>query len=177
MRVVTPGGSAPGSIDRYLLPHEERVITVRQHPAILLKPAALALGGLIAAGAVTNVLPPGSGLLLNLVWWGWVLLLLYFIWELVNWAVDYLVITRSRILFFEGLLTRRVNMMPLAKVTDMRFEHSVVGRLLGYGEYVLESAGQDQALRTIHYVPYPEAIYLEVMGMIFPGQSRDRAED
>jgi hypothetical protein len=67
-----------------------------------------------------------------------------------------------------GLLTRKVAMMPLAKVTDMSFQRSISGRMLGYGEFVLESAGQDQAFRVVSYLPYPEQLYLEVCSMIFP---------
>ena len=37
------------------------------------------------------------------------------------------------------------------------------------GEFVLESAGQDQALSTVTYIPYPETLYLEVCQMLFPG--------
>ncbi len=48
-----------------------------------------------------------------------------------------------------GVFTRRVAMMPLMKVTDMSYNRSVLGRLVGYGEFVLESAGQEQALRTV----------------------------
>jgi hypothetical protein len=66
-----------------------------------------------------------------------------------------------------GILTHKVNMMPLAKVTDMSFQRSAMGRLLGYGEFILESAGQDQALSNVEYIPYPEQLYLEVCGLIF----------
>jgi uncharacterized membrane protein YdbT with pleckstrin-like domain len=69
-----------------------------------------------------------------------------------------------------GLVTRKVAMMPLAKVTDMSFQRSFLGRIFGYGEFVLESAGQDQALRTVDHIPYPEQLYLEVCGLIFPSQ-------
>ncbi len=44
---------------------------------------------------------------------------------------------------------------------------SGVGRLLGFGEFILESAGQDQALTNVDYLPYPEQLYLEVCGLIF----------
>jgi len=60
-----------------------------------------------------------------------------------------------------------VDMMPLTKVTDMSFNRSARGQLLGFGEFVVESAGQDQALRHIEYLPYPEQLYLEVCGLIF----------
>jgi Bacterial PH domain len=58
-------------------------------------------------------------------------------------------------------------MMPLSKVTDMSFQRSSLGRILGYGEFILESAGQEQALRVVDHLPYPEQLYLEVCGLIF----------
>ena len=68
-------------------------------------------------------------------------------------------------------------MMPLTKVTDMRFERSPIGRLFGFGTFIVESAGQDQALRGIDHLPYPEQLYIEVCGLIFndkdPGMSDD----
>jgi hypothetical protein len=67
-------------------------------------------------------------------------------------------------------------MMPLTKVTDMSFRRSFGGRMLGYGEFVVESAGQDQALRNIDHIPYPEQLYLLICGMIFPS-SADAADD
>ena len=83
------------------------------------------------------------------------------------WLEDYFVVTSQRLLLTTGLLTRTVNMMPLGKVTDMSFRRSAWGRVLGYGEFVVESAGQDQALRNIRHLPYPEQLYLEVCGLIF----------
>ena len=72
-----------------------------------------------------------------------------------------------------GVFTRSVNMMPLTKVTDMRFERSAAGRLLGYGKFIVESAGQDQALRSVDHLPYPEQLYLEVCGLIFTPDKGD----
>lgn len=175
MRLLTPGESAPASVTRYLLPHEERVITVRRHPARLLGPAAEVIGGLLLAGLLTTTVAAGTQLFVDVVWYAWLILLMRFTWKLIDWAVEYLVVTKTRILFTTGVITRKVAMMPLAKVTDMSFQRSPLGRMLGYGEFIMESAGQDQALRTIHYIPYPESLYLEVMSMIFPHD--DKAED
>jgi len=94
-------------------------------------------------------------------------LMLRLIWQAINWAVDYFVITSERILLTSGVFTRSVAMMPLSKVTDMSFHRTFAGRLLGYGEFVVESAGQDQALRSIDHIPYPEQLYLVVCGRIF----------
>ncbi|GAA2777300.1 hypothetical protein GCM10020219_055610 [Nonomuraea dietziae] len=108
-------------------------------------------------------------------WWLWLLLLIRFVWKVAEWSVDYFVVTSKRMLLTTGLITRKVAMMPLQKVTDMSFQRSLLGRMLGYGEFILESAGQDQALSTVEYIPYPETLYLEVCQMLFP--SKDEGDD
>jgi uncharacterized membrane protein YdbT with pleckstrin-like domain len=176
MRLVTPGDSAPTSVNRYLLPHESQVITVRHHPAVLMKPVALVLGGLIIAGFLSNTLASQVGSVVSWIWWAWLILLAWFVWQVAEWSVDYFVITNQRMILTTGLINRKVAMMPLGKVTDMSFQRSIAGRMLGYGEFVLESAGQDQALRTVGYLPYPEQLYLEVCEMIFPNKN-DSSDD
>jgi uncharacterized membrane protein YdbT with pleckstrin-like domain len=166
MRLVTPGDSAPASVNKYLLPHETQVITVRRHPAVLMMPVGLVLAGLIIAGVVSNTVAA-----VTWIWWGWLILLAWFVWRVAEWSVDYFVITNQRMLLTTGLITRKVAMMPLAKVTDMSFRRTIAGRMLGYGDFILESAGQDQALDTVDYLPYPEQLYLEVCEMIFPNKN------
>ncbi|GLU47026.1 PH domain-containing protein [Nocardiopsis ansamitocini] len=171
MKLVTPGDAAPASVNRYLLPHEQQVITMRRHPAVLMGPVGLVLGTLIVAGLLSNSAIAGEPTVLAVIWWVWLLVLVWFVWKVAEWSVDYFVITSARLLLTTGLITRQINMMPLGKVTDMRFERSLIGRLIGYGTFVMESAGQDQALSRINFVPYPEQLYLEVVGLIFPDNS------
>ena len=166
----------PAQVDKYLLPREVRVATVRRHPAVLLVPSAQAVAGLLAAFILSATLLRGHTLLIWIVWGLWALLMARLIWEAVNWAVDYFVITSERILLTSGVFTRSVAMMPLAKVTDMSFHRSFAGRLLGYGEFVVESAGQDQALRTIDHIPYPEQLYRVVCGRIFKDAAVEEEE-
>jgi uncharacterized membrane protein YdbT with pleckstrin-like domain len=155
-------------VEKYLLPNEDHVATVRRHPAVLIVPTAQAVIGLLVAFALTATLLRGRGVLIWIVWGLWGLVMLRLVWEIINWAVDYFVITSKRILLTSGVFTRSVAMMPLSKVTDMSFRRSFAGRLLGYGEFVVESAGQDQALRTIDHIPYPEELYQKVCEKIFP---------
>jgi membrane protein YdbS with pleckstrin-like domain len=171
---VVPNETVPASIYRVLLPHERRVITVRFHPAVLIKPVAQALGGLAVAGLI-SVIPHLAGSVLLVVWLLWLILLVRLLYAILVWLEDYFVVTSQRLLVAKGLITKTVNMLPLSKVTDMRFERSPWGRLLGYGTFIVESAGQDQALRTIDHLPYPEQLYLEVCGLIFkdPGTGDD----
>jgi membrane protein YdbS with pleckstrin-like domain len=155
---VVPNETVPAAVYRVLLPHERRVITVRFHPAILIS---------TIAHLNTDVL--------LVVWLAWLVLVIRLLFRIYQWLEDYFVVTSARLLLATGVFKKSVNMMPLGKVTDMRFERSPAGRLFGYGTFIVESAGQDQALRNINHLPYPEQLYIEVCGLIFkdPGSGDD----
>jgi membrane protein YdbS with pleckstrin-like domain len=171
---VVPNETVPASVYRVLLPHERRVITVRFHPAVLIKPVALALAGLAAAGLLSTIAKL-NGTILLVIWLLWLILVIRLLYAIYTWLEDYFVVTSARLLLSTGVIKKTVNMMPLSKVTDMRFERSAMGRILGYGTFIVESAGQDQALHNIDHLPYPEQLYLEVCGLIFkdPGAGDD----
>ncbi|MFI6521230.1 PH domain-containing protein [Spirillospora sp. NPDC050679] len=149
------------TVDRYLMSYEGRVIAVRRHPAVLLLPVSVAVVGLIACGLAATV--AGTAW----IWWLWLIALGYLGWKLLAWSLEFFLVTEHRVMVVHGVLNRTVAMMPLAKVTDIALERSVLGRMLGYGEFVMESAGQKQALRNVNYMPYPEQLYLEVSSVIF----------
>ena len=65
--------------------------------------------------------------------------------------------------------------MPLSKVTDLTFERTLDGRMLGYGTIIVESAGQIQALNQINYMPRPEEIYEALSELIFGEKGRTKA--
>jgi uncharacterized membrane protein YdbT with pleckstrin-like domain len=170
---VVPNETVPASVYKHLLPHERQVITVRFHPAVLIRPVAEVLGGLAIAGLVSTTIAHGNGAVILIIWLAWLVLVGRLLIKIFNWLEDYFVVTSQRMLLATGIFTRTVNMMPLSKVTDMSFRRSTMGRLLGYGEFVVESAGQDQALRRVDHLPYPEQLYLEVCGLIF----KDKGDD
>ena len=166
---VTPTSRAPLFVNKFLLANEHQVVCVRFHLAKLLGPASLVFAGLIAAALLSSV-THGNGL--AAVWLAWGVLLLWLIWKLLNWLVDYFVVTSKRVLLATGLLVRKVEMMPLVKVTDMSYQQSLRGRALKYGRFIFESAGHEQALREVDYIPDPEQHYLEVCGLIFADEDR-----
>ncbi len=153
-------------VERYLLPGERSVVRTRFHPVVLARPVLVTLGSWIAAVALTASLPRGGGgadliftVALGVTGWA--------AWKFAQWSVDRFVVTNARVLMATGLLTRKVAMMPLRKVTDMTFEKPLPGRLLGYGTFIMESAGQDQALREIRYLPSPDRHYKAVSELLF----------
>jgi uncharacterized membrane protein YdbT with pleckstrin-like domain len=167
MRLVPNTDTVPASVNRYLLPHERQVITVHQHPAVLIRPIFEVLVGLAIAGWLTTVFAKNNGTAVLVIWILWGIVFLRLAVKVFEWGETYFVVTSQRFILATGLLTRKVNMMPLSKVTDMSFQRSTMGRILGYGEFILESAGQDQALNKVDHLPYPEQLYLEVCGLIF----------
>jgi len=177
--LITPADErAPVTVNRYLLPNEHKVILVRKHPAVLIRPIIFLVLGLVLAGVLTEFVGVHSGWALLIIWVLFLADLSYFIYQAVQWWVSYFVVTSHRFLETSGLITRRVNLMPLAKVTDVVFERSFQGRVFGFGKLHLESAGQFQALNDVDHLPYPEQLYLEVCMLLFPsGTGGDPADD
>src|SRR5260370_2903787 len=147
MRLVPNTDTVPASVNKYLLPHERQVITVHQHPAVLIRPIFEVLVGLAIAGWLSNSVAHGNGTVILVIWVLWALVLLRLLVKVFEWSQNYFVVTSQRMLLATGVLTRKVNMLPLSKVTDMSFQRTPLGRILGFGQFVVESAGQDQAMR------------------------------
>ncbi len=167
MKLVPDTNTVPASVNRYLLPNERQVITVHQHPAVLIMPILYVLVGLAAAGFLSSSVTHGNSTAILVIWLLWVLVVLWLGYKVLDWVRTYFVVTVRRMVLSNGVFNQKVNMMPLTKVTDMSFQRTATGRLLGYGEFIVESAGQDQALSHVRFIPYPEQLYLEVCALIF----------
>jgi uncharacterized membrane protein YdbT with pleckstrin-like domain len=165
---------APREIDEYLLPTERRVIRVRQHWAVMAKDLVLTGLFLLLMVALKTYLPSGV-ILDNLTFYLALAAVLRFTLKVILWWIERIVITDKRVMLAQGIITHKVGMMPLSKVTDLTFERTLDGRMLGYGTIVVESAGQIQALNRIEYVPRPEEIYEALSELIFGEKGRTRA--
>jgi uncharacterized membrane protein YgcG len=162
-----PSGPPVGAM-RYLLPVERLVITLRQHPARLLPDVAMAVGGLLAAIAVSVISHAPQGAYLA-VWLLELFLILRAVWHAASWAVQYLVVTQKRLILTSGVLGRKVTALPLAALQSLAFSRSAGGRLFGYGAFTLEADGQARAV--IDYIPYPDQIYLEIYRLLYPEEA------
>ena len=113
---------------------------------------------------------PDIGLLPGLLGLAIVVLVGRSLWKLARWQADRFVITSARVLTVAGLLNRRVSMLPLRKLTDMSYRRSSLGMLLGYGEFVIESAGEAQGLRRVQFLPHPDTLYLQLSELLFTAE-------
>ena len=166
MRQVRPAEiGLPASVNRYLLPHERSCITIRMHPAVLAGHLILASGGLVAARKLTS----RSGRP-DIVWGACLFLLLDFFRQVAAWPVTYFVVTNERMLFIRGPFSRTVTAMPLDKTMSLKLRRTILGRLLGYGSLIVVSPDRRRAVRKVRYLPYPEQLYLEISGLLSPGE-------
>lgn len=152
---------------RFLLDDETIVVAQRQHWAAIGQPVAMAVVGFFLALIAGFSAPAKLGVLTDFAWKLWFILLAYAVIRLVVWRFDWFMATDKRLLMMYGVINRRVAMMPLAKVTDMSFNRNVLGQLLGYGQFILESAGREQALRRIDFIRDAKGTYLAIVGEIF----------
>ncbi len=157
----------PRELDRYLVPTEKIIFQTRLHWVSLWRPIGVLAAATIVLTYVYDAVPDTVAVLRDALVVGWLVAFVYFVWQIVQWYIDRFVGTDRRLLMTMGILTRKVAMMPLAKVTDMSYERTPGGRIFGYGTFVLESAGQDQALSTIKFVPEPDILYRRINEVLF----------
>lgn len=162
---------------RYLLDGEHIVIAVRQHWGKIAEPVLTAVLALFAVVYLGSVLPQSMGRLADFLWWIWFAVLARTAWLLLAWRADWFIATDNRLLLRYGLITRKVAMMPLAKVTDMSYTRSLPGRIFGFGKFVMESAGQDQALREVNWIPHPDRSYRAICAEIFGVEDHERVRN
>ena len=163
------------TLRRYVLPGERVVLTRRSHWGKLIEPTLTTLVGFVVVAWLVDVAGSVAGDGSAWLWLVWFALLARLGWRVLDWRNEWFVATDKRMLLLYGLVTHKVSMMPLVKVTDMRYSRSIIGRVLGYGEFLLESAGQDQALGRIAWVADPDATYRELCAIIFtPTQPTNR---
>ena len=167
----------PGWVRRSLLHQlaegERIVIRTRQHPIVLLRHLVWPLvAGWVWWWLVFRV--QAAPRLIDLVAVVVLVGLLRLGWMEVERRYRWFVATNKRILKHEGVLTRRVPMMRLTKVTDMTYTRNVLGELLGYGTIVIESAGQHQAIRDLTFVPEPDEVNAALNSEIFGERPRTK---
>ena len=165
---------APREIDEYLLPTERRVIRVRLHWAVMAN-SLISTGLFLLLMIVAQRYLPGSVLVDNLTFYLALVAVLRFTVLTILWWIERIVITDKRVMLAEGFIVHNVGMMPFSKVTDLTFQRSFGGRLLGYGTLIVESAGQIQALNRIDYMPRPEEVYEALSELVFGEKGKTRA--
>jgi hypothetical protein len=153
---------------KYLLPTERVAIKIRRHWAVLAGDTVQSIILLAIGVLIARVLDRVDFVETVLIWFC-VFVVARWAWKILDWYNETLVVTDKRLLLLTGIFYRNVAIMPLVKVTDLTYHRSANGMAFGYGKFVVESAGQDQALSTIDFVPHPDKLYRQISDLLFGG--------
>lgn len=94
--------------------------------------------------------------------------------RLLAWHLHRICVTDKRLLVVSGILDIRYKTMPLSKLTDQTTGFPPISNILAwlriirtqYATLIVESAGQDQALREVLYVPEGHKVNRLIMSMV-----------
>jgi uncharacterized membrane protein YdbT with pleckstrin-like domain len=166
------------AISRKLLNDDEVVVlSTRTHVKALLVPALVLI--LVAAVAgYLSTLPSGEARdVLQLVVWA--VALLFVLWFVVrpflSWLTTTYTVTNRRLITRSGVLTRRGHDIPLARVSDVAYEHGLVDRLLGCGTLVISDASEHGRVE-LHDIPQVEQVHLRISDQLFDPEAH-RVDD
>lgn len=157
----------PSYIQGKLAYTEGEILGGQIHQAVMYEPILTTIGGLIAFLVLVPKVPQDKPRLGDLLVVAFLALIGRLIWKWIEWNRSLFFFTPYRIIYIHGILTRKIAMLPMGKVTDMRYDRTPAGQFLDYGMFIIESAGQEQALRELNYVPEPDETYKQIVDWLF----------
>jgi membrane protein YdbS with pleckstrin-like domain len=157
---------ASKDVEKYLLPDETAVVATRRHWAVLIEPTAKFLPVLVAGSWLLlfdpdNRVTSSAGLLVVLA------SLVYYGLRVGEWWMRHFIVSTRRVLLTSGVIVRTVTLLPLRRITDLTWKETLLGQVLGYGTFRFESAGQQQALSEITFLPGADVLYRRVSALLF----------
>jgi uncharacterized membrane protein YdbT with pleckstrin-like domain len=73
---------------------------------------------------------------------GALFLLAYPVRRLVDWLTSHFVVTSDRIIHRRGFIAKYSMEVPLEAINDVRFEQGILGRIIGAGTLIIQSASE-----------------------------------
>jgi uncharacterized membrane protein YdbT with pleckstrin-like domain len=125
---------------RLLTDGEEVVVDVRPHWWYLAGPVVVL--GVVIIGAISAAVLAAPS------WLDWVaivalaLAVVWLVGRYIRWASTSLVVTNHRLISRTGIFVRTSREIPLPALTDISYRQTLLERVIGAGDVLLESAGR-----------------------------------
>ncbi|GAA0600904.1 PH domain-containing protein [Kribbella sandramycini] len=151
-------------VRRHLISDEGEVVIdeVRQHWVVFTLPMLEVVLATALLVTLATTAFPGQQVLLAIV----LVLLLHAFWNFLTHHRDRFVVTNMRVMRIRGVFSQTVATTPIARVLDITLQKPIIGRMLGYGHFIFESAAQDQGFREIKWVSRPDDRDLTIQRVI-----------
>ncbi|GAB2854538.1 PH domain-containing protein [Lentzea nigeriaca] len=132
--------------DDLLSPSEHVVIHKHPHWKMLIFPVfwllvVVAIGTYLAGLVVDQSWASVAWIALTVI--GVVLIMWLTFTPVVRWRTTHFIVTSDRVMAREGVFKRTGLDIPLSRINSVRFEHSLLDRVLGCGTLIIESASDE----------------------------------
>ena len=148
---------------RLLADHERLVLDLRPHWVALVAPIAWILLALIAYGAYAIGAESAGPDAIQWIVIG--LAAIVILWKgvqpIVEWATINFVLTSDRLITRSGIIAKQSKEIPLERINDVTFTQSILERMVGSGDLMIESAGE-RGQNRISNVRNPEHVQLTI---------------
>lgn len=153
---------------KYLNEGEEIILDLRPHWFYLAKPASALIAALVLALVVKDrpdwVLFPVLALA--------VVALCWFLGRYAKWMTTSFVLTSDRLIYRSGVASRQGREIPLERLNDVSYHQSLLQRVLGAGDLLVESGGE-RGQEQFGSFAHPQDIQNEIHRAIEAAAARD----
>jgi len=91
----------------------------------------------------------------------------FFPW--LRWLTDTYTVTSRRIITRTGIIAKNGHDIPLARISNVAYEHDLIDRIFGCGTLILETSAENP-LR-LHDIPKVEEVHVELTELLFNSSS------
>lgn len=161
---------------KYLHESEDIVIDRKPHLWYLVQPVAAFLGTLVVGVLAASKINPRNNSVNGYITWAAIALptiaLLWFAWTYVKWRTTNFVVTTDRLIFRQGVVAKKGKEIPLERINDISFNQTIFERLIGAGDLLIESGGE-QGQQRFSDIRKP----FEVQNLIYKSIEQSKARD
>jgi len=149
---------------KLLNPHEEVAVDLHPHWWYYAKPIAVLVAS-IGFGILTFVVTDSDTQTRNIMGWlSLIFLVLSIVWLIgryMKWITTNFVITSDRLIFRQGVIAKQGIEIPLERVNTVHFNQTVFERVVGAGDLVIESGGE-QGQQRFTDIRQPDRVQREI---------------
>lgn len=121
-------------IDRNLLPNERVIFRTRKHLIIFFVPVVCLILACLAMPYMHE-----DQMLRKVIWTPWVVTLLVWGYELVEYYASEYAVTDKRVMMREGFFTRHANETRVSTISQVNIDQSIIGQIVNYGTIVINA--------------------------------------
>jgi uncharacterized membrane protein YdbT with pleckstrin-like domain len=158
-----------------LADHEKVVFDIKPHWIALASPVLVTVGLLVLWAVGYNVAKDqlgDPGLAQNVIALACLgAIVIFGVLPFLRWFFTYFVLTSDRLITRTGVVAKQSREIPLERINDVAFNQTVIERMLGAGDLLVESAGERGQTR-ITNVRHPEQVQLMIYKETEENQNR-----